>query len=80
MTGITIDRLDHLVLTVVDIDATCDFYARVLGMERVTFAGGRTALAFGCQKINLHVLRKTFSFLVLNMCRSGANMVPKGVK
>ena len=54
MTGITIDRLDHLVLTVVDIDATCDFYARVLGMERVTFSSGRTALAFGRQKINLH--------------------------
>jgi len=51
---VTIDRLDHLVLTVADIDATCDFYGRVLGMERVTFAGGRTALSFGRQKINLH--------------------------
>ena len=54
MTGITIDRLDHLVLTVADIDVTCDFYARVLGMVRTTFAGGRTALSFGRQKINLH--------------------------
>jgi len=51
---VTIDRLDHLVLTVADIEATCDFYGRVLGMERVTFAGGRTALSFGRQKINLH--------------------------
>jgi catechol 2,3-dioxygenase-like lactoylglutathione lyase family enzyme len=49
-----IDRLDHLVLTVADIDATCAFYGRVLGMERVSFAGGRTALSFGNQKINLH--------------------------
>jgi catechol 2,3-dioxygenase-like lactoylglutathione lyase family enzyme len=46
--------LDHLVLTVVDIEATCDFYARVLGMEVVDFGGGRRALTFGEQKINLH--------------------------
>ncbi len=51
---VTIERLDHLVLTVADIDASCAFYGRVLGMERVSFAGGRTALSFGNQKINLH--------------------------
>ena len=49
-----IDRLDHLVLTVADIDATVDFYTRVLGMGAVTFGAGRTALAFGRSKINLH--------------------------
>lgn len=49
-----IDRIDHFVLTVKDVEATCDFYARVLGMESVTFAGGRRGLAFGRQKINLH--------------------------
>jgi catechol 2,3-dioxygenase-like lactoylglutathione lyase family enzyme len=49
-----IDRLDHLVLTVKDIPATCDFYSRVMGMEGVTFGSGRRALAFGSQKINLH--------------------------
>ena len=49
-----IDRLDHLVLTVADIDATVAFYTRVLGMEAVTFGAGRTALAFGRSKINLH--------------------------
>ncbi|HEY3653063.1 MAG TPA: VOC family protein [Streptosporangiaceae bacterium] len=49
-----IDRLDHLVLTVADIDATMAFYTRVLGMEAVTFGAGRTALAFGRSKINLH--------------------------
>ncbi|NIL77334.1 VOC family protein [Rhodococcus sp. B10] len=49
-----IDRLDHLVLTVTDIDATVDFCTRVLGMEAVSFGAGRTALAFGHSKINLH--------------------------
>jgi len=51
--GFTIDRLDHLVLTVVDIDATIAFYTQALGMEAVTF-GERKALRFGQQKINLH--------------------------
>jgi catechol 2,3-dioxygenase-like lactoylglutathione lyase family enzyme len=50
---VRIDRLDHLVLTVADIDATVEFYTRVLGMEAVTFGAGR-ALAFGRSKINLH--------------------------
>ena len=49
-----IDHLDHLVLTVKSIPATCEFYARVLGMEVVTFGGNRQALAFDTQKINLH--------------------------
>ncbi|MDA8255454.1 MAG: VOC family protein [Betaproteobacteria bacterium] len=49
-----IDRLDHLVLTVRDIDATIAFYVDVLGMEAVRFGAGRRALAFGRQKINLH--------------------------
>lgn len=55
-----IDRLDHLVLTVRDIDATCDFYTRVMGMEAVTFGAGRRALSFGRQKINLHQAGKEF--------------------
>ena len=49
-----IDRLDHLVLTVANIEVTCDFYMRVLGMQVVTFDNGRKALQFGAQKINLH--------------------------
>jgi catechol 2,3-dioxygenase-like lactoylglutathione lyase family enzyme len=55
-----IDRLDHLVLTVKDVDATCRFYEQVLGMEIVTFAGGRKGLAFGRNKINLHQQGKEF--------------------
>ncbi|MBF0324455.1 VOC family protein [Magnetospirillum moscoviense] len=49
-----IDRIDHFVLTVADIEATCDFYARALGFQVVTFGQGRKALAFGRHKINLH--------------------------
>jgi catechol 2,3-dioxygenase-like lactoylglutathione lyase family enzyme len=52
--GLRIDRLDHLVLTVADLDATVDFYERVLGMRRETFGAGRVALRYGRQKINLH--------------------------
>jgi catechol 2,3-dioxygenase-like lactoylglutathione lyase family enzyme len=48
-----IRSLDHFVLTVADIERTCRFYER-LGMRRASFAGGRVALAFGDQKINLH--------------------------
>lgn len=53
-------RLDHFVLTVASIEVTCDFYARVLGFEVVNFGHGRTALAFGAQKINLHEVGKEF--------------------
>lgn len=49
-----IDSLDHLVLTVNNIEVTTDFYAKVLGMEVITFGEGRKALRFGSQKINLH--------------------------
>ncbi len=55
-----IDRIDHLVMTVRDIDATCNFYAHVLGMRVVTFGAGRRALAFGAQKINLHLAGREF--------------------
>jgi len=46
--------LDHLVLTVADIERSCRFYVEALGLERRAFAGGRVALHFGNQKINLH--------------------------
>jgi catechol 2,3-dioxygenase-like lactoylglutathione lyase family enzyme len=55
-----IDRIDHVVLTVRDIEATCRFYERALGMNVVTFEGGRKALAFGQQKFNLHEVGKEF--------------------
>lgn len=55
-----IERLDHLVITVADIEATCAFYERVMGMQVVTFGIGRKALVFGRQKINLHEHGKEF--------------------
>jgi catechol 2,3-dioxygenase-like lactoylglutathione lyase family enzyme len=56
---LTIDRLDHLVLTVADLDATVAFYAGVLGMRHVVSAD-RHALHFGRQKLNLHVAGHEF--------------------
>ncbi|MBL4766110.1 MAG: VOC family protein [Rhodobacteraceae bacterium] len=54
-----IESLDHLVLTVTDLDATLAFYSGILGMNTEIFhpADGtvRTAIKFGQQKINLHV-------------------------
>jgi catechol 2,3-dioxygenase-like lactoylglutathione lyase family enzyme len=38
-----IDRLDHFVLTVADVAASCAFYHRVLGMSVVSFGDGRRA-------------------------------------
>jgi catechol 2,3-dioxygenase-like lactoylglutathione lyase family enzyme len=55
-----IDRIDHLVLTVRSVEATCEFYSRVLGMTVVTFGSGRKALGFGNQKINLHPFGREF--------------------
>ena len=49
-----IDRIDHFVLTVRSIEASCEFYSRVLGMQVVTFGQGRRALQFGVHKINVH--------------------------
>ena len=50
-----IDAIDHFVITVRDIEATCKFYSEVLGMQVITFgADQRKALTFGRQKINLH--------------------------
>ena len=49
-----IDRLDHLVLTVADLDRTLDFYVRGLGLTEQHFDDGRVALLFGQNKLNLH--------------------------
>jgi catechol 2,3-dioxygenase-like lactoylglutathione lyase family enzyme len=49
-----IDGIDHIVLTVKDIETTCAFYGKVLGMDTVSLGDGKKALLFGNQKINLH--------------------------
>jgi catechol 2,3-dioxygenase-like lactoylglutathione lyase family enzyme len=56
----SIDRIDHLVLTVTSLEETCRFYERVLAMRRETIAGLPTALRFGNHKINLHEAGHTF--------------------
>lgn len=49
-----IQNIDHIVLTVADIDTTVEFYTQILGFQAITFGEGRKALTFGNQKINLH--------------------------
>ncbi len=66
-----IDSIDHVVFTVKDIQATCDFYSKVLGMEIVSFGQGRKALAFGSQKINLQQLGRE-STLIAEKPTSGS--------
>lgn len=52
--AIAVDRFDHIVLNCNDVEATAEWYERVLGMRRERFGpSGRTALCFGDQKINL---------------------------
>ena len=53
-------RIDHVVLTVRDLERSISFYERTLGMRAVTFGEGRRALAFGDQKLNLHQAGREF--------------------
>jgi catechol 2,3-dioxygenase-like lactoylglutathione lyase family enzyme len=53
-TLVRVQRIDHVVLTVGDIERTIAFYERVLGMTAISFGEGRRALTFGDQKLNLH--------------------------
>lgn len=55
-----IERVDHLVLTVRNVEATVAFYEKALGVQPVSFGAGRRALAFGQQKINLHAADAPF--------------------
>ncbi|MCW2923201.1 MAG: putative ring-cleaving dioxygenase [Thermoleophilia bacterium] len=53
--AISVEAIDHLVLTVRDLEATLRFYCGVLGMREERFGDDRVAVAFGSQKLNLHV-------------------------
>jgi catechol 2,3-dioxygenase-like lactoylglutathione lyase family enzyme len=68
-----IDRFDHVVLTVLDIEATCKFYERACGMQVETFGNGRKALKFGQQKINLHQVGKEIKPYALHPTRGSAD-------
>jgi catechol 2,3-dioxygenase-like lactoylglutathione lyase family enzyme len=52
--SIVIDRFDHVVITVRDLEASLAFYSRVLGMRIERRANGRVSLHFGNQKFNVH--------------------------
>ena len=69
-----VDYLDHLVLTVRDIDQTVEFYQTVLGMEKVVFGDNRVALAFGSQKINLHQRGNEFEPKAGSVCTGSADV------
>lgn len=71
---IKINNLDHLVLTVADIDKTVEFYTKVLGMEKEIFKGSRVALKFGNQKINLHKLGNEFEPKAYNVKAGSADL------
>ena len=55
-----ISKLDHLVLTVNDIEKTVSFYVSVMGMQKEVADSGRVALKYRSQKINLHEFGKEF--------------------
>ena len=61
--SLSLDSIDHVVLTVRDVDATVSFYSHVLGMELAILPRGQKALRFGGQQIMLH--------------RQGSDVAPK---
>lgn len=69
-----VNRIDHLVLTVADIERSVDFYSRVLGMRRIEFADGRTALQCGSQKINLHQSGREYEPKALRVMPGSADL------
>ncbi|WP_433847379.1 VOC family protein [Acinetobacter proteolyticus] len=69
-----IRHLDHLVLTVADIEITCQFYQSALNFEVITFAENRKALQFGHQKINLHQVGKEFEPKALRPTAGSADL------
>jgi catechol 2,3-dioxygenase-like lactoylglutathione lyase family enzyme len=69
-----LDHLDHLVLTVRNIQVTCKFYSLILGMQVVTFGNNRIALQFGQQKINLHEVGSEISPKALHPTPGSADL------
>jgi len=69
-----ITGLDHLVLTVADLEATLRFYRDGLGMRHETFGAGRSALHFGDHKINLHVAGREFEPKALRPAPGSADL------
>jgi len=70
---INILTLDHLVLTVKNIDKTVEFYEK-LGMKKEIFADNRVALKYASQKINLHKLGSEFEPKAQNVKEGSADL------
>lgn len=68
-----ITNIDHLVLTVKDINKTVEFYEK-LGMKKEIFGENRVALKFGNQKINLHKLGNEFEPKAFNVKEGSADL------
>lgn len=64
----TIDRIDHVVLNVANVEISAAWYQRVLGMEREEFGENRTALKFGAQKINLRPIEADLGSWPTGVC------------
>ena len=67
-------HLDHLVLTVADIEISCQFYQSALNFEVITFGENRKALQFDSQKINLHQVGKEFEPKALRPTSGSADL------
>ena len=55
-----LEKIDHVVITVKNLNKTIDFYTNILGMKLEEFSSSldnkqiRYAVSFGSQKINIH--------------------------
>ena len=70
---INILNLDHLVLTVKDIEETVKFYEK-LGMKKEIFGKNRVALKYSNQKINLHKLGSEYEPKAFNVKEGSADL------
>ncbi|MFV0482202.1 MAG: VOC family protein [Campylobacteraceae bacterium] len=69
-----IKNIDHLVLTVKDIEKSIEFYVNILGFEVIVFGKNRKALKFGESKINLHKKGEEFEPKALNPTCGSADL------
>ncbi|GAA0523115.1 ring-cleaving dioxygenase [Saccharopolyspora subtropica] len=71
---ISVDRVDHLVLTVADVDRALEFYTQILGMTPVTFPDDRRAVSFGRQTIKLHAASELVEPTAMHPVPGSANL------
>tara|TARA_B100002051_G_C16416344_1_gene477182 strand:- start:49 stop:447 length:399 start_codon:yes stop_codon:yes gene_type:complete len=71
---VKLEKIDHVVITVKDLNKTIDFYTNILGMKLEKFLSSldnnkiRYAVSFGSQKINIHEEKKPIKPNALNPC------------